>query len=109
MSCEGIVKVGDVKRLIAFIPKGHIHTRVLLELNDGSLIIFQQALIDGLIRAYFSISLHPAKTAVELVPKTLGKGVRKQGFAKTQLMESNRREYEVSKFAESKYLKLLQE
>ena len=102
-----VIRVEDVNRLIAFIPKGHTHIRILLELNDGSLIVFQQALIDALIRAYVSVSLHPTKYAVELIKKRLDEKIRKHGFVKLQLVESSQNEDEVLEFAEKIYSKIL--
>jgi len=102
-----IIRIDDIKRLIAFIPKEHVHIRILLELNDGSFIVFQQALIDALVRAYVSVSLHPTKYAVELIRKRLDKKTKKPGFVSLQLIESSRNENKVLEFAEETYSKIL--
>lgn len=84
----------DVKRVIAFIPKGHKHIRLLLELKD-QIILFQEATIAGIARAYLSILLHPQRRAVELIQKRLHENERKQGYAEYQLIETNRIDSEV--------------
>ncbi len=90
-----VVKTSDVVRVVAFIPPGHRHTRVLVELESGEKLIFQQATIDGIIRAYVSVALHPSRKVCELTLKHLSTKERKEGFAKWQLVESDRSENEV--------------
>jgi len=90
-----VMKTSDVVRVIAFIPPGHRHTRILVELGSGEKLIFQQATIDGIIRAYISVALHPSRKACELILKNLSARERKEGFAKWQLVESGRGEDEV--------------
>ncbi|RLG87637.1 MAG: hypothetical protein DRO18_02960 [Thermoprotei archaeon] len=84
----------SVKRVIAFIPPGHQHVRVIIELKDG-VIILHEASIAGILRAYIDVVTHPSRRAVELVSTKLPKSVRKQGYAEAQLIESDRSEDEV--------------
>lgn len=90
-----VMKTSDVVRVIAFIPQGHRHTRILVELGSGEKLIFQQATVDSIIRAYVSVALHPSRKACELTLKHLSTKERKGGFAKWQLVESDRSEDEV--------------
>ncbi len=90
-----ILKTSDVMRVIAFIPPGHRHTRVLIELRTGERLILQQATVDGIIRAYASVALHPSRKACELILRHLSSAERKEGFAKWQLIESERNEDDV--------------
>jgi len=90
-----VIKTDGVTRVVAFIPPGHRHTRILIELKSGEKLIFQQATIDGIIRAYASVALHPSRKAFELTLKRLGTKERKEGFAKWQLVESGRSEDEI--------------
>jgi len=90
-----LMKTCDVVRVVAFIPPGHRHTRVLVELGTGEKLIFQQATIDGVIRAYAAVALHPCRKVCELILKRLTTKERKEGFAKWQLVESNKSEDEV--------------
>ncbi len=85
----------DIKRVIAFIPPGHVHTRILIETRNGEVLVFQEATIAGVIRAYVNVSLHPQRKAVELVSRTLYPHEKKHGFARTQLIESGRSEQDV--------------
>jgi len=81
----------DIKRVIAFIPPGHMHVRVLIETKD-KIIVFQEATIAGIIRAYVNVGMHPYRKALELQCTRLGKDSRKIGFAEYQLIESSRSE-----------------
>ncbi len=90
-----IYRNSDISRVIAYIPPGHVHTRILIETKDGSIIVFQEATIAGIVRAYVSVSLHPQRRAIELVSKTLKPDEKKHGFARTQLIESDRTEQEI--------------
>ncbi len=83
-----------VRRVIAFIPPGHYHTRFILELEDQTLIL-QEASVAGIVRAYTLTAIHPSRRAVELVGRRLVKSERKPGFAEWQLVETGRREEDV--------------
>ncbi len=85
----------DIRRVIAYIPPGHTHTRVLIETKDGNIIVFQEATIAGIVRAYVNVALHPQRRVIELVSKTLKPMEKKQGFARSQLIETDRNEQEV--------------
>lgn len=90
-----ILKNEDVTKVIAYIPPGHVHTRVMIVLRDGDIIVLQHATVDGIIRAFTSVSLHPVRKAFELVGKYIPKSKRKPGFAEWQLIESGRNENDV--------------
>ncbi len=81
-----IIRNEDVKFLAAFIPLGHKHVRVLINLGN-EILIFQQAFIDALIRAYTSVALHPYKKCQALTLRKLSNKERKEGFAEYQLIE----------------------
>jgi len=87
-----IYKNLDVKRVIAFIPKEHVHVRIYIEFKDQS-IILQEATIDAILRAYINVSFHPYKKAYELILKKVED--RKPGYAEYQHIESDRSEDEV--------------
>lgn len=82
----------DVRRLVAFIPGGHKHLRLLLELSDQALIL-QEATVAAIVRAYVSIVTHPLRRAVELRLTELEE--RKHLYARHQLIEAERSEAEV--------------
>jgi len=81
-----VLKNSDVKFMAAFIPHGHRHVRVLINIGD-EILILQQATIDALIRAYTSVALHPLRKAHALILKKLPSKERKEGFAEYQLVE----------------------
>lgn len=88
----GIYRNEDINRIVAFIPPGHRHIRLLIEARDQS-ILLQEATVAAIVRAYISITTHPTRKAVELTKMYVDSG--KEGYAKYQLVESNRFESEV--------------
>lgn len=83
----------DVARIIAGIPRGHYHLRLVIEARDGTRIVLHEATVAAIVRAYANIVMHPTRRALELVqacPET-----RKPGYARHQLVESPRGEEEV--------------
>jgi len=89
-----VYKNEDVKRVVAFIPPGHRHVRILIELED-QVIVLQEASAAGVVRAYIDVVTHPSRRAVEFVSRRLPEELRKQGYAEFQLVESGRSEDEV--------------
>lgn len=87
-----IYRNSDIERIVAFIPKGHLHVRVLIETKD-KVIVLQEATVNALIRAYVNVAFHPKKRVVEL--KCYKLEDKKRGFAEYQLLESSRREEEI--------------
>lgn len=82
----------DIKRIIAFIPKGHRHIRIMIE-AEGKVMFFQEATIAGLIRAYINVKSHPMRNAIELERIKLEK--RKPGYASYQFLETRRDELSI--------------
>uniref|UniRef100_A0A7J3X825 Uncharacterized protein n=1 Tax=Thermofilum pendens TaxID=2269 RepID=A0A7J3X825_THEPE len=87
----------EVKRVVAFIPRGHAHVRLLLELEDQA-IILSEATLAAVTRAYLSVLLHPLRRAVEMRLVRLPE--RKALYAEYQLLETGRGEEEVLAEAE---------
>jgi len=75
----------DIKELVAEIPEGHRHLRTRLVLQDGTELIFQEATIANLVRAYITVKTHPVIKRVVLKGKRLD--TRKEGYAEWQLIE----------------------
>lgn len=82
----------DVERVIAFVPPGHKHVRLLIELKDAA-VVLQEATVAAIVRAYVDVVTHPTRRAVELVSRRLSE--RKEGYAEVQLVETGRGEEEV--------------
>lgn len=107
MICDGsrmrlkIYRNEDVKRVVAFIPEGHIHARLILELDDQT-IILQEAIAAAIVRAYASVAMHPIRRAVELIGSKLTE--RKPNYAEYQVLESGRSEEEVLREAGEMWL-----
>lgn len=79
----------DIRRIVAFIPKGHRHIRIMIE-TDTERMVFQEATIASLIRAYINVKLHPSRNAIEL--ETVKLEERKPGYASHQLIETGKDE-----------------
>jgi len=81
-----------VRRVVAAIPPGHKHLRLVLELEDQT-IVLQEAAAAAIVRAYVDVVTHPTRRAIELVGRRVSGA--KAGYAEHQLIESGRREEEV--------------
>lgn len=76
----------DVVGLIAEIPEGHRHLRTKIVLVDGSELIFQEATIANLVRAYITLKTDPVKRIMTMRGERLDR--RKEGYAEWQLLET---------------------
>ncbi len=77
-----------VSRIIAAIPPGHYHLRLVLEFRDGIRIVLHEATVAAVVRAYINIVTHPSRRGVILESRRLGKSERKHGYAEWQLVEN---------------------
>jgi hypothetical protein len=75
----------DIKEVIAEIPEGHKHIRTRIVLQDGTELLFQEAAMANLVRAYITLKTHPCKTSVLLRGRAIQE--RKNGYAEWQLLE----------------------
>ena len=80
-----IIRNEDVEEVIAEIPEGHLHLRIVVRLTNGQQFVFQEATAAALSRAYVTVKTHPTLCKVRLTGKKLEE--RKEGFAEWQLME----------------------
>ena len=90
-----IIQNKDVKRVLMGVPRGHKHYRCAIELEDGKVLIFYEATVANIVRAYITMKTHPQKQAIELYCKELKN--KKQGFATYQLIETEKSENEILK------------
>ncbi|MEM4717638.1 MAG: hypothetical protein QXE81_02625 [Desulfurococcaceae archaeon] len=88
-----------VNRIIAFIPRGHLHARFVIELCD-QIIVLHESVVAALTRAYIDIVTHPEKRAKEMKIICPEKPSWKQFYAKCQLIETDQSEEEVLKISE---------
>lgn len=77
----------DIREVVAEIPQGHKHIRTKIILDDGAELVFREAAIANIVRAYITIKTHPGKSSVRLVGKKMAE--RKDGFAEWQLVEES--------------------
>ncbi|HXX53368.1 MAG TPA: hypothetical protein VEI28_02225 [Thermodesulfovibrionales bacterium] len=81
-----IVRNEDVKELVLEVPEGHTHMRLFLSLGDGSEMVFQEATVANIVRAFVVLKTHPRKKEVRLKGRRLDQ--RKEGYAEWQLLEA---------------------
>ena len=81
-----IIKNEDVKELILEVPDAHTHLRASLVFHDGSEMVFQEATVANLVRAYVTLKTHPCKKRLRMKGKRVDQ--RKEGYAAWQLLEA---------------------
>ena len=75
----------EIKEILVEIPEGHKHIRTKITLQDATELVFQEAAVANIARAYITIKTHPQKTSVKLKGKQLTE--KKEGYADWQLLE----------------------
>jgi hypothetical protein len=83
----------DVKRVLLGTPKNHKHLRISIML-DGECLIFSEATIANILRAFVTIKTHPQIMAIELREAILHQ-YRRVGYAEHQLIETERGHEEI--------------
>jgi hypothetical protein len=77
----------DIKEILVEIPEGHKHLRTTIYLQDGTELVFREAAIANIARAYVTIKTHPQKRSVKLRGTHLEE--KKEGYADWQLVEED--------------------
>jgi len=80
----------DIERVLIGTPKDHKHLRICVELKSGTILVFQEATIANISRAYITLKTHPQIRAQELETKTIDEGQLKEGYARHQLIETSK-------------------
>lgn len=75
----------EVSEVVVEIPEGHRHVRTRVLLADGTELVFREATIANITRAYLTVKTDPRKSSVRLVGRKLAE--RKAGYAEWQLLE----------------------
>ncbi len=75
----------DIVEVLTEIPEGHRHIRTRITLYDGTQLVFREATIANITRAYVTIKTDPLKSSVRLKGKRVE--ARKPGYAEWQLIE----------------------
>ena len=89
------IKNEDVRRVLLGVPRGHKHLRLALELRDGRVMIFSEATVASIVRAFVTLYTHPSLRALELAGSPVED--RKPGYAEYQLLETSKSPDEVEK------------
>ncbi len=75
----------DIREVVVEIPEGHRHVRTRIVLQDGTELVFQEAAMANMVRAFVTDKTHPDKNSVRLRGKKTE--LRKPGYAEWQLLE----------------------
>ncbi|MDI3525318.1 MAG: hypothetical protein PWP60_504 [Candidatus Atribacteria bacterium] len=75
----------DVQKIIVEIPENHKHIRTTIVLSNGIELVFQEATIANLVRAFLTLKTHPFSTKITLVGRKVSG--QKEGYAEWQLLE----------------------
>jgi hypothetical protein len=97
MSKIHVIRNEDVNQILIGTPEDHKHLRVCMKLKNESTIIFQEATIANISRAYITIKTHPNIQAQELKIKPLTEDSRKEGYATHQLLETCRKNKDIKR------------
>jgi hypothetical protein len=81
-----LVRNEDIESVTVEIPEGHLHVRTTVVLRDGTQLVFLEAAIASLVRAYIGVKTHP--TATKIVLHSARVEERKDGYAEWQLLEA---------------------
>ncbi len=81
-----LIKNEDIREIVIEVPEGHRHLRTTVILKDGTELVFQEATVANLVRAYVGVKTHPARSRARLTGRKLLK--RKEGYAEWQLLEN---------------------
>lgn len=76
----------DIDMIIVGTPSGHRHLRLVIK-SGNKYLVFQEATIAAIVRAYISIKTHPLRRAIKMVKYNLVD--KKEGYADHQLLEIN--------------------
>jgi hypothetical protein len=80
-----IITNEDVAEVQIRVPDGHRHLRTKIVLKDGSELVFQEATMANIVRAFVTVKTDPVKDSVRLKGRLLQE--RKEGYAEWQLVE----------------------
>jgi len=91
------IRNDDVDRVLIGVPEGRKHLRFCMKLKDGSVLVFQEATVANILRAYTTIKTHPTVRALELKMRPLATKTLKEGFAEYQLLETSKKSEEIER------------
>jgi len=87
-----VYRNSDIDYILMGVPSGHRHLRLVIRAGDRY-IVFQEATVAAIVRAYIGIKAHPLRRAVKLVRSRLSN--RKDGYAEYQLIEESVAEQDI--------------
>lgn len=76
----------EVECIIAGIPRGHKHLRLIIVFKD-QVIIVHEATVAAIVRAFTNIVLHPIRRAILFLKRNVS-SLKKPGYADIQQVET---------------------
>jgi len=92
-----VIRNEDIEKVLMGVPEDHRHLRICVKLKNESALIFQEATIANILRAYITIKTDPNVRAKELKMKALTAEQQKEGYAVHQLLETTRKDKKIEK------------
>ncbi|MCX7668155.1 MAG: hypothetical protein N2Z84_04410 [Atribacterota bacterium] len=80
-----VIRNEDIQKVVVEIPEGHQHIRTTISFSNGAELVFQEATIANIVRAYTTVKTHPLTRKVTLLGQRVSP--RKEGYAEWQLLE----------------------
>ncbi len=87
MEKQRVIPNTEIREIELAVPDGHRHLRAAIRLQNGEVLVLQEATVANLVRAYVTVKTDPVKTSVTLTGRLVSSGDRKDGFADWQLLE----------------------
>ena len=101
MATIDVIRNQDIKRVLIGTPKGHKHLRIFIQLKSRANLVFQEAAIANILRAYITLKTHPHIKALELETKMADAEQLKEGYTKHQLFETTKTHEEIEEELET--------
>ena len=92
-----VIRNEDIEKVLMGVPEDHRHLRICVKLKNESALIFQEATIANILRAYITIKTDPNVRAKELKMKALTAEQQKEGYAVHQLLDTTRKDKKIEK------------
>lgn len=85
----------NVNQLLFGIPDNHKHCRLVLKTEPIATLVFSEALVAAIVRAYVTVKTHPTHGGIEMTSQPISNG--KADFATWQLLETDKPDNEIQR------------
>ncbi|MDZ7331858.1 MAG: hypothetical protein ONB31_07750 [candidate division KSB1 bacterium] len=85
----------NVMQMLFGIPENHKHCRLVLKTEQAATLVFSEALVAAIVRAYVTVKTHPTQGGLEMTSQPISNG--KADFATWQLLETDKSDNEIQR------------